>query len=292
VKSPNFFLIGAPKCGTTSLAAWLSEHPQIYMPAIKEPHFFNTDGLQSITSKTDYKELFRDAKAEHIAVGEASTHYLFSQAAVPNILGFNPDAKFIVCFRNPVEAAPSLHSERLYNGRENIKDFISAWKIQENRRAGRNIPSNVISDPERLQYGSYCLFGAQLQRLYQAVNSKSVKVVLLDDIRTEPARVYSEILDFLGVPNTYTPQFQKLNSYKHVRSVFVSVFLRRINNLKERLGIKTNFGFMGKLASINVVHGQKLTLDEEFRRELILYFEQDIRLLMNLIQRDLTKWLK
>jgi len=86
MKKPNFFILGAPKCGTTSLAMWLSEHPNIFMCPIKEPHYFNTDGLQRIKTLEQYESLFTDAKPEHVAVGEASTHYLYSKEAVPRIL--------------------------------------------------------------------------------------------------------------------------------------------------------------------------------------------------------------
>ena len=113
MKKPNFFIIGAPKCGTTSLANWLAEHPRVFFSDTKEPHFFCTDGYTGVKTLKQYEKLFEDAKPHHLAVGEGSTHYLFSKVAVPNILVYNPDARFIVCLRNPVDMAPSLHSERL-----------------------------------------------------------------------------------------------------------------------------------------------------------------------------------
>jgi hypothetical protein len=109
LRKPNFFIIGAAKCGTTSLSVWLGGHPQIFMSSMKEPHFFNNDDRQAIRTLDDYEALFWSATEEHIAIGEASVWYLSSADAVPAILQYQPEAKFIVMLRNPVEMAPALH---------------------------------------------------------------------------------------------------------------------------------------------------------------------------------------
>ena len=86
MKKPNFFIIGAPKCGTTSLASWVSEHPSVYMSPLKEPDYFHAN--EKIGSLKEYEQLFEGAGPEHITVGEASVRYLYSQVAVPNILNY------------------------------------------------------------------------------------------------------------------------------------------------------------------------------------------------------------
>jgi len=140
---PNFFILGAPKCGTTSVAVLLSEHPHIYMPQ-KEPHFFNTDHRRFLNSLEGYERLFARADARHRAVGEASVWYLSSASAVKNILDYAPEAKFIVMLRNPVEMAPSLHEEQVFTGRENVTDFAKAWALQDVRRRGHQLPVMVV----------------------------------------------------------------------------------------------------------------------------------------------------
>src|SRR5262245_35065298 len=85
MKKPTFFIIGAPKCGTTSLAAWLADHPDIFMSPTKEPHYFNTDHKRYLNSLAGYEQLFEDATDRHSAVGEASVWYLYSANAVENI---------------------------------------------------------------------------------------------------------------------------------------------------------------------------------------------------------------
>ena len=95
---PNFFIIGAPKCGTTSLWTWLVSHPNIFLPLEKEPHYFNTDDARRgvLTSLEQFEALFRDVRDEHIAICEASVWYLSSRTAVRNILQYQPNARLIV----------------------------------------------------------------------------------------------------------------------------------------------------------------------------------------------------
>jgi hypothetical protein len=76
VKTPNFFILGAPKCGTTSLAAWLAAHPAVYMSPLKEPAYFAADLKVDRPGPQEYRALFSAAGDIHLAVGEASTCYL------------------------------------------------------------------------------------------------------------------------------------------------------------------------------------------------------------------------
>ncbi|MCB5943633.1 sulfotransferase [Acidocella sp. KAb 2-4] len=113
-RKPNFFIIGAPKCGTTSWASWLAEHPQVYFSPLKEPHFFNSDvEYKARPTPKQYETLFRPATAKHQAVGEGSTSYLASRVAVPGVEAHTGGrAKYIVCLRTPVEIAPSSYAQQ------------------------------------------------------------------------------------------------------------------------------------------------------------------------------------
>ena len=123
MRKPNFFIIGAPKCGTTSLSAWLGDNPQIFMSSMKEPHFFNSDDRQAVRTFDEYEALFRGATEEHVAIGEASVWYLSSAEAVSAILRYQPEAKFIVMVRNPIDMAPTLNGEMLLSGLEYEHEF-------------------------------------------------------------------------------------------------------------------------------------------------------------------------
>ena len=87
---PNFFLIGAPKCGTTSLSLYLKEHPEVFISEPKEPHFFSDDiNNGGIKDLTGYLDCFKGAQVECGIIGDASTLYLYSKNAIQNILKFN-----------------------------------------------------------------------------------------------------------------------------------------------------------------------------------------------------------
>jgi hypothetical protein len=96
---PAFFIIGVPKCGTTALVSYLSEHPDIFMSEPKEPHFFADDFphyKEFIPTVADYEKLFEDAALKSSArVGEASVWYLYFKSALKNIHAYRPDAKLI-----------------------------------------------------------------------------------------------------------------------------------------------------------------------------------------------------
>lgn len=153
MRVPDLFVLGAPKCGTTSLYSWLATHPCVFFPADKEHNFFNTD-LQRPSRPTAemYARMFGDVADESVVVGEASTSYLRSQVAVPAILDYSPAARFIVCLRNPVEMHVSLHAEYLRTSRETERDPLAAWRLQEARKRGESIP-HACYEPSDLQYG-------------------------------------------------------------------------------------------------------------------------------------------
>src|SRR6266545_5937438 len=133
MRRPDFFIVGAPKCGTTALNDYLKDHPEIFISARKELHFFGSDlvfrGPRRITEQ-EYLSFFAPARHEK-RLGEASVWYLYSQQAAAEIKAFSPAARIIIMLRNPVDMMYSLHSQRLYNGRETISDFAKALATEE-----------------------------------------------------------------------------------------------------------------------------------------------------------------
>lgn len=298
MKNPNFFIIGAPKCATTSMAVWLSEHSQIFMSAIKEPHFFSTDVnvIRAANTLEEYLLLFHNAEEQHIAVGEASVTYLVSEVAVKNILEFNPYAKFIVMLRNPIDMAVSFHAELFcFNAKDVPYDFEESWKkaneITELKHDNRNpCPSNSIY----FQYQKVCKVGEQVQRLLQIVDACSVLFIMMEDIKSNPLKEYLRVLKFLDVDYDGRTNFSVYNSakepkYKRIRRILLSLF-----NLKRQLGINRELGIkkiMPKILSDTVPNKKKL-LQPEFKQQLILFFKEDVNLLATLIERDLSDWLQ
>ena len=287
---PNFFILGAPKCGTTSMAAWLSEHRQVFMPVAKEPHFFNTDDRQDVATLDAYKALFADATPGHRAIGEASVWYLSSSVAVTNILRLCPDARFLVMLRNPVEMAPALHTEMVISGQENVRDFLTAWNLQHERRQGRCVPS-LSRGPRRFVYADVCALGAQMQRLLRTVPRQRVLPILLDDVIADPRREYTRTLRFLGVDEDGRTHFPIHNKARTIRRPRLTRALYLAIQIKDRAGIRLDAGVWQKVADWNVVESPRTALPPDTAAMLRRHFTEDIGLLGELLRRDLRGWL-
>lgn len=291
-KTPNFFILGAPKCGTTSLAKWLSEHPNIFMSGIKEPHYYNTDHLHGVViDENHYNSLFKQVGPEHSVIGEASVWYLYSKEAVLNILkdAGNKKIKFVVMLRNPSKMAISLHEQQVFNLNEPETDFVKAWNLQEDRKWNKKVGIST-RDPQLLVYGEICKLGAQLQRLFQVVSRESVHVVILDDMKTNAVETYKKILTFLEVPFDNRNDFNAVNTAKLRKSPFLALIIKLIGKLKQRLNITKGFGLLNKTNAINVKSKIRAPLSLETRLMLSSYFKEDVALLSKLIDRDLSHW--
>ena len=291
MKKPNFFIIGAPKCGTTSWSIWLSEHPEIYFSPYKEPHFFNTDEsyYHFVSSLDEYESLFSHANESHKAVGEGSVWYLHSKTAVDNILSYNPFAKFIVCIRNPVEMAYALHAEMVWTGEEHIKNFYQAWLLQSKRRQGLAV-TRWAKEPSHLVCGDACFLGQQIARLKTKISSHQMHIIVLDDVKKNPRTEYLKVLDFLGVNDFGFNDFVPRNTSKTVRHPILMRLMRLVGQAKKKMGIKAGFGMANSLMSLSRSGPPREPLKKEMENYLKEFFKEDVCLLSTMIDRDLTHW--
>jgi Sulfotransferase domain len=292
---PNFFILGAPKCGTTSMAAWLGQHPAIFIPATKEPNFFNTDDNQEpiygVATLDAYEALFAAAAVAQPAIGEASVFYLSSAVAVANILRYQPNARFIVMLRNPIDMAPALHAEMLILGLENVRDFGTAWDLQYDRRHGRHVPVLSGSWRRLFLYADVCALGTQLQRLFTAVPRDRVLTILLDDAVADPRREYVRALRFLGVDDDFRQEFPVYNSARVIRWPRLTRALFLAIRIKDRLGIRLNLDLWRRVSDRNVVTTSRESLPRAVADMLRCHFAGEVALLSHLLGRDLQHWL-
>jgi hypothetical protein len=296
---PNFFIVGAPKCGTTALYEYLRPHPNIFMSDVKEPHFFARDfgTYPRVKTLQEYNAIFAQSTDEHLRVGEASVYYLRSSVAIANIREFNPDAKLIAMFRNPVEMVHSFHSQLLYISEEIVSDFETAWRLQERRSRGLDLPP-AIRSPLLLQYAELGRFGTQTQRLLSLFPSSQVKLILYDDFAASPQRVYDEVIDFLGIPHDNRAEFPRVNENKRARIAWLRHFSRKpppalrevYLNIKQALGTEGMNAIKRKVVKLNTVKERRQPLSPEFRAELVETFREEVALLSRLLNRDLSHW--
>jgi hypothetical protein len=279
MKNPNLFIVGAPKSGTTFLYHYLKQHPEIYFPDFKEPHFFGSDlirrnGAYNL-SLNEYQNLFKTDKK---IIGEASTFYLFSKDAAEEIYNFNPKAKIIIMLRDLVDLAHSLHSQFVFSGDEVIEDFSQALELENSRLSGDKIPhqttvvnklfysSNILSLPENIQsFINY--FGRE-----------NVKFIYLDDIKKNPDKVYSETLEFLNVNSSFNmSDFKVINKNKTYKSKIVRDFIKKysifLGHLRSRI-FKKPLGFIRVLESLNKSENDRHSISEDLHKKLTVQFSK------------------
>ncbi|MCG8345752.1 MAG: sulfotransferase [Chlorobiales bacterium] len=278
MRKPDFFIIGAPKCGTTSLSRWLEEHPQIFMSPIKEPHYYSTDlGNRTVKSAKQYAKLFQNAKEYHKAVGEASTWYLYSKEAVANIERTNPGAKYIVMTREPADMAYSLYLHNFRVTYENERTFEAAWRLQEIRAAGNSIPRSC-PEPDMLKYYSACALGSLLQVLLDKVPQKRILLLSLEDVSKDPAGHYRCVLQFLDVEDDNRSSFPVANASRQYRSRLFQKILKAGAKARQALGIMRGL----QLAKLNERNIFKPSLPEDFLEEINETFSKERKLLASL----------
>jgi len=292
VKKPNFFIVGAPKCGTTALCEYLKDHPQVLFSEPKEPKFFNTDFHEShryaLTMK-QYLRCFKEDMNEYTAVGEGSVWYLCSGVAIKNVLEFNPEARFIVLIRCPVELAYSLHSQLFYGGDEDVEDFKTAWDLQASRREGKNLPRHC-RDPKALQYGEIAKLGEQIERLYAVVPKDRVLIISSEDLWRDTASIYRDVLSFLELSDDKRSDFPRMNENRRITSRLLPRILYLAGAAKRALGIRGSTGVWRALTPVFTERKKRRPMSPELKQQLRLYFREDVEKLAGLIGRDLSHW--
>jgi hypothetical protein len=228
---PDFFIVGAPRAGTTAMFDYLAQHPRVFASRIKEPQFFARDldsgsYLESVTfmrDKQKYLGMFEGARPDQLAA-EGSTWYLYSKVAAAGIKEANPDARIIVMIRHPVQMLYSLHGRRLYAGSEDIASFTDALAAEPDRREGRRIPAKS-RNPKALLYHDVGRFGEQLERYYDTFGKDRVHVIVFDDFTADTPGEYRKVLQFLGIDDGFAPDFKVINAGAARRSQTVQRLL-------------------------------------------------------------------
>jgi hypothetical protein len=292
---PNLFIVGAPKAATTALNDWLAEHPEVFM-CPKEVHYFGRDLLIRSHRPTaeEYAALFRNAGSKRV-IGDASVSYLYSRSAPAEIHAYAPEAKIIAAVRNPVDLLYSHHRQMLLFSNENIEDFEEALAAEEERKRGERIPKTCNSVHD-LFYRDIVGFSEQLERYFEIFGRGSVHVIVFDDLARDPANTYREVLRFLGVDESYQPEFRVVNPSSRPRSRTVSGALHQPPTALRKLARtalpsrRLRIAVSNRLFSLNRAVEPPPPLDPRLRRRLENEFAPEVARLGVLIGRDLSTW--
>jgi hypothetical protein len=293
---PDFYIVGAPKAGTTAMYEYLRGHPGLFLPERKELRFFGSDlEIRDRTPLTteQYLAYFADAPTGSL-IGTAYVWYLYSTTAAREIAEFSPGARIIVMLRSPMEMLPALHAEHLTNGNEDIQNFTAALDAEPERRAGRRIPPHAHL-PQGLWYTDVPRYAEQLRRYFATFGRERVHVAIFDDFVADTPLAFRDTLRFLGVDDSYRPAaFEAVNASRRIRSERIRHFLARPPEPLRRLihhvvPARLRRGAYERAKAMNVVAAPRQAVPAATAARLAAAFGPDVADLSALLDRDLTE---
>ncbi len=310
--APNFFIVGAPKCGTTSMYEYLRQHPLVFLPydlnhywLAKEPNFFCQELIKrsglAISDELSYCSLFADA-GDAVAIGESSALYLYSHSSAKRIQQFcstrtNVPAKIIIMLREPVSMMQSWHADNLRHGHEDTVSFEEAIKLEEPRSSGKKIPRGC-GYPDCLQYRKLATFSEQIQRFRIVFGLDQLKIILLEDMATAPQATFDTVLSFLGIPPGFVPDLTVRNERMALSSPRIG-----LHKLKNRLREFPGIDLMRKLLPSDIGQWAETAIkpfesrrrvnqavNPKFLEQLRNEMAPEVAILGELLGRSLAEW--
>lgn len=297
----NLFIVGAAKSGTTSLYNYLQQHPDVFLPRVKEPHFYseveshNPEAYLNpekgqfyhdkvIKEKEIYFSLYRESKSQKI-LADASPSYLFDELAPERIFINHPNSKIVILLRDPVQRAFSHYLMDIRHGHQVEEDFLKAIKKDLNA-----LPKKWGVAHLYIELGFYF---QQTKRYIDFFGKENVKIILYDDFVQKTEEVLIDLCDFIDINKeyisrinyrriyneyaTYSSSLSKyILKYKNRFNIFKTILPSSlINYLKERVIFKKK---------------EKPRLLEEEKSYLYNIYKKDIEMTEKLINRDLGSW--
>jgi hypothetical protein len=301
---PDFFLLGAPKAGTTALHAALAQHPQLFLSAVKEPKFYLCDGCpprgfgqrgpgdahsarEWIWQRSRYEALFADAPAGLLR-GESTPFYLYDRTAQRRIQADVPHAKMLVVLRDPIDRAYSNWMHLWSDGLEPISDFESAWQAEDQRFDAGWAPF--------WHYRRLGLYGEQLRNLIGLFGSDQVHVLRYRDLVETPREALDAVCTFLGISTGAIESPPRENSRPYVAPSARTALLARTVRVGAAAGAyappqvwrRVSRPLLNRLQNGDA---RRPTLDPQLRLKLVEAYREDNALLGDLTGRSFADWL-
>jgi hypothetical protein len=285
----DFFIVGAPKAGTTSLYHYLSEHPQVEMSSQKEPDYFSDKaihqqgmyyGKNRVNTLDKYESLF--VQKEGVVYGEGSVSYLFYDNVAEDIKKYNPNAKIIIMLRNPIERAFShyLMDYRLGLVSDSFENIITKKSKHKNAHLFYQ------------QYIEVSKYANQIQRYLDFFEKENILFIDYEDFKNNVSKTVDQVYDFLNISTEFAADINtKYNTFtmpknKGIRFIYSFVFLRKILTFFLPIYLVKNIrAFLFKA-------DKKPELLKETRSQLSIIFNNDIKKLEEVLGKNYSKWIK
>jgi hypothetical protein len=281
---PNFLIVGAARAGTTSLAKYLNEHPEVFVPENKELRFFIADIIKTVNKKDpqlkeilkqsilDEEKYFKEFEVPEKLAGEASVHYLYHhKTVIPKIKEYVGDIPIIIILRNPVERAISNWQYTFWDN-NSFKESLS----KEDLRIKMNFNS----------FWYYKDLGFYYEQVKDYLDSFSnVKIIIFEEFKKDVQGSMNEIFDFLKI---HKIQISK-KIYNKREGISPRYFLSALNFSHRSYSLILKlFKYIG-LKKVFFTLKSK-TIDPNIKELLKKDYLSDIINLEKLLKKDLTSW--
>lgn len=284
---PNFIIAGALRSGTTSLTLWLMQHPQVFMPARKELHYFEHTHQHKVRRWEDYLAFFEPGRGKP-AVGEATPSYLTKPESAAWIRFVLPDVKIILILRNPADRAFSNYCFGRARGWEDAPTFEHALERDRRWHAAPH------SKEEEEEHGRECyvrrgFYAPQVQRFLDEFGPRAVRIYLFEEAVAKPRETFEDLCGFLGIRRDVVPDFSPINQSRPPAFFKLQKALEWMWKRKPVFGLER---FMRLPMWLNQELGRMaVRFDRETRAALLEAYRPDILRLGRMIDRDLSRWL-
>jgi hypothetical protein len=296
LRLPDFYVIGAPKCGTSALHAALDRHPQLFMSAVKEPKYFLGDNqppqpsdgpddaihlARYVWRREDYEALF-DAAPASSQCGESTPYYLCDQAALQRLHNTTPGARLIAVLRDPIDRAWSNWATN-WPHREPIHDIVKACREEPRRLAAGWEPY--------WGYVTQGLYGRGLRTVFELFPREQVLVLRFEDLVNDAEVMLGRIHRFLGVDEYWDgggiPTLNPSSVLPHDWLTRIEWWAQRQRWIVDRIPARVRRQM--------VIGKRRRTVNEgpppSVRRELMPMFADDIKLTHELTGLAVLEWL-
>lgn len=285
---PNFMIIGVAKAGTTSLFRYLDQHPQVFMCPVKGTNYFGYEDARNwkwsdeadppllrhfqATTFEEYEALFAGVTDE-IAVGEASPQYFRCPTAAQRIHEYIPDVKLVASLRNPADRAFSGFMMRRRRG-----------------EAVMGLYEELTPEGSHVREGFYY---KRMRRYFDIFPRHQIKVYIFEEFKKDPAKIVEDLFDFLGVDTNFVPDTStRYNPGGVPKNRLLNRFFYDPTLIRAAKSMLPD----SAQEMVKRVRQQNLKTPPKFpadlRADLLDLYREDILKLEELLDQDLSIWLK